>query len=42
MKLGIITPVVLKRPHGHAPWEDDAGIDEIALVAEAADALGYH
>jgi probable F420-dependent oxidoreductase len=42
MKLGIITPVVLKRPHAHAPWEDDAGIDEIALVAEAADRLGYH
>src|SRR5436190_19517803 len=42
MKLGIITPVVLKRPHAHAPWEDDAGISEIALVAEAADRLGYH
>jgi len=42
MKLGIITPVVLRRPHAHAPWEDDAGIDEIALVAEAADGLGYH
>jgi len=42
MKLGIITPVVLKRPHAHAPWEDDAGIDEIAMVAEAADRLGYH
>src|SRR3954471_15889488 len=42
MKLGIITPVVLKRPHAHAPWEDDAGIDEIAMVAEAADQLGYH
>src|SRR3954467_12873818 len=42
MRLGIITPVVLKRPHAHAPWEDDAGIDEIALVAEAADRLDYH
>ncbi|MBV8295551.1 MAG: LLM class F420-dependent oxidoreductase [Acidimicrobiia bacterium] len=42
MKLGIITPVVLKRPHAHAPWEDDAGIAEIAMVAEAADVLGYH
>jgi probable F420-dependent oxidoreductase len=42
MKLGIITPVVLKRPHAHAPWEDDAGIAEIALVAEAADRLGYY
>jgi probable F420-dependent oxidoreductase len=42
MRLGIITPVVLKRPHAHAPWEDNAGIDEIAMVAEAADRLGYH
>ncbi len=42
MRLGIITPVVLKRPHAHAPWEDDAGIEEIALVVEAADRLGYH
>ncbi len=31
-----------KRPHAHAPWEDDAGIAEIAMVAEAADRLGYH
>jgi probable F420-dependent oxidoreductase len=42
MRLGIITPVVLRRPHAHAPWERDAGIEEIALVAEAADRLGYH
>src|SRR5436305_6741332 len=42
MKLGVITPVVLKRPHAHARWEDDAGIEEIAMVAEAADRLGYH
>jgi probable F420-dependent oxidoreductase len=42
MRLGIITPVVLRRPHAHAPWEDDAGIEEIAMVAEAADRLGFH
>src|SRR3954469_20350726 len=42
MQLGIITPVVLKRPHAHAPWEREAGIEEIAMVAEAADQLGYH
>src|SRR5258705_8683086 len=42
MRLGIITPVVLKRPHAHAPWEQEAGIEEIAMVAETADRLGYH
>src|SRR5437588_7352537 len=42
MRLGIITPVVLRRPHAHAPWQREAGISEIALVAEAADRLGYH
>src|SRR5438132_1116088 len=42
MRLGIITPVVLRRPHAHAPWEREAGISEIALVAEAADRLGYY
>src|SRR3954453_10725777 len=42
MQLGIITPVVLKRPHAHAPWARDAGIEGIAMVAEAADQLGYH
>src|SRR5437764_15405088 len=42
MRLGIITPVVLRRPHAHAPWEREAGIEEIAVIAEAADRLGYH
>jgi probable F420-dependent oxidoreductase len=42
VKLGVITPVVTLLPRAHAPWEADAGIDEVALVAEAADRLGYH
>src|SRR5207244_1729664 len=33
---------VLAVPHAHAPWEREAGISEIALVAEAADRLGYY
>lgn len=42
MRLGVITPVVTLLPRAHAPWEAYAGIAEIALVAEAADRLGYH
>jgi alkanesulfonate monooxygenase SsuD/methylene tetrahydromethanopterin reductase-like flavin-dependent oxidoreductase (luciferase family) len=42
VKLGVITPVVTLLPRAHAPWEAGAGIDEVALVAEAADRLGYH
>jgi probable F420-dependent oxidoreductase len=42
MRLGIISPIVTLFPHGHAPWEVEAGIDELARIAEAADALGYH
>jgi probable F420-dependent oxidoreductase len=42
VKLSVTTPVVTLLPGGHARWEEDAGIEEIAHVAEAADALGYH
>ena len=42
MRLGIVTPVVTLLPRAHGPWERDAGLEEIAAVAEAADRLGYH
>src|SRR4051812_33544314 len=42
MELGIVTPVLTRTPKGHAPWERDAGITEVAEIARAADALGYH
>jgi probable F420-dependent oxidoreductase len=42
VKLGLATPGVVALPGTHAAWESDAGIDEIATVAEAADRLGYH
>ena len=42
MRLGIVTPVVSLNPRAHGRWEQDAGIEEIAAVAEAADRLGYH
>ncbi|GGT56417.1 MULTISPECIES: TIGR03619 family F420-dependent LLM class oxidoreductase [Actinomadura] len=41
MRVGIVTPVVAQPP-GHAAWERDAGIEEIALIAGTADRLGYH
>jgi probable F420-dependent oxidoreductase len=42
LRLGIITPVVTLLPRAHGRWEQDAGLDEIAAVAEAADRFGYH
>jgi probable F420-dependent oxidoreductase len=42
MKLGLLTPVVSMNPRAAAPWEVDAGIDEISAIAAAADRLGYH
>ncbi|NDU75394.1 TIGR03619 family F420-dependent LLM class oxidoreductase [Actinomadura sp. DSM 109109] len=41
MRVGIVTPVVAQPP-GHAAWEREAGIEEIARIAETADRLGYH
>lgn len=42
MKLGIATPVVTNVAGAEFTWEQDAGIEEIGRVAEAADRLGYH
>ncbi|MEW2352160.1 LLM class F420-dependent oxidoreductase [Spirillospora sp. NPDC029432] len=42
MRIGIVTPVVAQPPPGHAEWERAAGIEEIGLIAETADRLGYH
>lgn len=41
MKLGLATPVVIQQPGVASPWEATAGPDELALIAEAADSLGY-
>jgi len=41
MRVGIVTPVLTRLPKGHAKWETDAGIDEVARIARAADHLGY-
>ncbi|MGA5536236.1 TIGR03619 family F420-dependent LLM class oxidoreductase [Mycolicibacterium nivoides] len=42
MKLGLSTPIVMQHPGEFSPWEADAGPDELALIAEAADGLGFH
>lgn len=42
MKLGLSTPIVMQHPGEFSPWETEAGPDELALIAEAADSLGFH
>nr|BAF48133.1 hypothetical protein [Rhodococcus rhodochrous] len=42
MYIGITSPVVIGHPASQAEWERDAGITELARVAETADELGYH
>lgn len=42
MRVGIVSPVVIGVPGGHAGWEKDAGIEELARVAETADRLGFN
>jgi probable F420-dependent oxidoreductase len=41
MRIGIVTPVLTRVPKSHAKWEADAGVDEVARIARAADVLGY-
>jgi probable F420-dependent oxidoreductase len=41
MQIGIVTPVLTRVPKSHAKWEADAGIEEVARIARAADDLGY-
>jgi probable F420-dependent oxidoreductase len=41
VKLGILTPVLTLVPRGHAHWERDGTIEDVARIAQAADRLGY-
>jgi probable F420-dependent oxidoreductase len=42
LRLGIVTPVVTLNPRVTPPaWEAEGGIDDVVVVAKAADALGY-
>ncbi|MGJ3507644.1 LLM class F420-dependent oxidoreductase [Enemella sp. A6] len=42
MRIGISSPIVIQQPGIASEWEADAGIGELATIAEAADRLGYH
>ena len=41
VRLGVITPVATQVPGAHAGWEAEAGIEEMARIAETADRLGF-
>jgi probable F420-dependent oxidoreductase len=41
LRLAVLTPVLTMMPGAHAHWEESATIEDVARIAEAADALGY-
>jgi probable F420-dependent oxidoreductase len=41
LRLAVLTPVLTMMPGAHARWEESATIEDVARIAEAADALGY-
>lgn len=41
MRIGIVSPVVTLVPGAHSPWERTAGVEQLALVAEVADRVGF-
>ena len=42
IKLSVGTPVVTMNPGASAAWELDASVDDVGLIAETADRLGFH
>jgi probable F420-dependent oxidoreductase len=42
VRFGLVTPVVTLNPRVHNSWEETAGLEAVAAVADAADRLGYH
>ncbi|MEV0594655.1 LLM class F420-dependent oxidoreductase [Nonomuraea cavernae] len=42
MRIGIVSPIVVRFPGTHSEWEATAGADDLGRVAETADRLGYH
>jgi probable F420-dependent oxidoreductase len=42
MRLGLVTPILTRHPANDAPWTEDAGPDEVAAIARAADRLCFH
>ncbi|WP_227985394.1 TIGR03619 family F420-dependent LLM class oxidoreductase [Nocardia spumae] len=41
MRLALSSPIVVQFPGQCAPWEAAAGIEDLALIAETADRLGF-
>lgn len=41
MRIGVSTPVVVQVPGVAAEWERDAGIDDLRMIAQTADSLGF-
>ncbi|MEZ0341080.1 LLM class F420-dependent oxidoreductase [Mycobacterium sp. pV006] len=41
MLIGLSTPVLVQTPAAASPWERDAGIEDVARIAETADRLGF-
>lgn len=41
VRLGVTTPVVTMLPGVHATWEEAGTIEDVVMVARAADGLGY-
>ena len=41
VRLGIVSPVVTAVPGVHGAWEGTAGIEDLAVIAAAADELGF-
>jgi probable F420-dependent oxidoreductase len=41
LAVGITTPVLTMLPDAHASWEVDGSIEDVAILAQAADRLGY-
>ncbi|WP_134667744.1 MULTISPECIES: LLM class F420-dependent oxidoreductase [unclassified Amycolatopsis] len=42
MDIGLVSPVVTRLPGDPNAWEDSAGIEDLARIAETADRLGFH
>ncbi|WP_182907451.1 LLM class F420-dependent oxidoreductase [Microbispora sp. H13382] len=42
MRIGIVSPVVVRLPGIHSDWECEASVEDLARIAETADRLGYH
>jgi probable F420-dependent oxidoreductase len=41
MRFGLTTPIVTLNPRRHAGWEENAGVDALRQIAQAADRLGF-